>query len=195
MWVIPELSAFLIAHGTALILPLAIIEGPVVAIIGGALAARGLLQWPLVLALLVSGDLIGDAIHYAIGRYGGAPLAGLGRRFHVNEARAAGIAERLRQNATRMLFVGKWTHAIGAFVLVGAGAVRVPFVRYMVVNFMATLPKSAALLALGYFAGNVYPLIAPHLLLATIILLCVGLAALAIVLRRRAHAAEDDAPP
>jgi membrane protein DedA with SNARE-associated domain len=195
MWVFPELSAFLIAHGTALILPLAVIEGPVVAIIGGALSARGYLEWPVVLALLVSGDLIGDAIHYSIGRYGGAPLAALSRRFHIDETKAAGIADRLRRDSTRMLFVGKWTHAIGAFVLIGAGAVRVPFPRYMLVNLLATLPKSAALLAVGYFAGNIYPLIAPHLLLGTIVLLGVGLAALALILRRRAHPTGGDSPP
>ena len=68
---LPEVTAFLAAHGSMLILPVAIVEGPVVAVIAGALSAAGILDWPWALLMLVLGDLIGDCIYYAIGRYGG----------------------------------------------------------------------------------------------------------------------------
>ncbi len=64
------LGDFLIAHGGALILPLAVIEGPVVSIVTGFLAAQGCFSWYWALILLVCGDLIGDIIYYAIGRTG-----------------------------------------------------------------------------------------------------------------------------
>ena len=192
MWLFPELTSFLIAHGSALILPLAVIEGPVVAIIAGALSAGGYLDWPWVLVMLVCGDVIGDAIHYAIGRFGGAPLAALGRRCGLNEAKSSDVAARLRADATRMLFVGKWTHAIGGFVLIGAGVLRLNLAKFLLVNLIATVPKSAVLLGIGYFAGNISPLFAEHAILGTAVLLCLGAIAITLILRRGGRALTED---
>jgi membrane protein DedA with SNARE-associated domain len=141
-----------------------------------------------VLVLLVCGDVIGDAIHYAIGRFGGAPLAALGRRFGLNEAKSANVAAQLRADATRMLIVGKWTHAIGGFVLIGAGVLRLNLAKFLLVNLLATVPKSAVLLGIGYFAGNVYPAFAQHVILGTAVLLILGGAAMVLILRRDGRA-------
>ncbi len=184
MWLFPEFAGFVTTHGAALILPAAVIEGPIVAVLAGALAARGYLDWRWVLVLLILGDLIGDAIHYAIGRFARAPLTALGRRCGLDPGRAMQIAVRLRADATRMLFVGKWTHAIGGFVLIGAGVLRQNPVKFLLVNLAATIPKSAVLLGIGYFAGNVYPLVARHVILGTAVLLCLGAAAVAVLLLR-----------
>src|ERR1700733_9703884 len=73
------LDGFMMAHGSALILPLAAIEGPVVTILTGILSARGYFQWYWALCLLVCADLIGDSAHYWVGRTGGTAISGLGR--------------------------------------------------------------------------------------------------------------------
>src|SRR5580693_671152 len=139
------LSGFLIEYGSVLILPLSVIEGPVVSVLTGFLSAQGYFDWYWVLCLLVCGDLIGDVIYYWIGRTGGTPLAGLGRRFGVRCAVPDSFLCRIRRNAIKMLFIGKWTHSIGAFVLIGSGMLHMPFPRFILVNLLATVPKSAVL--------------------------------------------------
>jgi membrane protein DedA with SNARE-associated domain len=178
------LDGFLIAHGSALILPLSVIEGPFVTIISGVLAAQGYFDWYWALVLLVCGDLIGDVAAYWIGRTGGTNLAKLGRWLGARRTVPPDLQRRLRQNATKMLFIGKWTHSIGWLVLIGSGMLRLNLAKFLAVNLLATVPKSAVLFAVGYFAGAYYPLLERHAVGGTIVLFGIGVAAMVLVLWR-----------
>jgi membrane protein DedA with SNARE-associated domain len=183
------LDSFLIAHGSALILPLSVIEGPVVSVLTGCLVAQGYFDWYWALALLVCGDVIGDAIYYWIGRRGGTPIAGLGRWLGVRGCVTPDVQRRLRENAAKMLLIGKWTHSIGCVVLVGSGMLRLPLPRFLLLNLLATVPKSAVLFGFGYFASAYLPLIERHAVSATIALCLMGAVGLAFVVWRPDNAA------
>ena len=178
------LDAFLIAYGSALILPLAVIEGPFVTVLTGFLSAQGYFDWYWAVPLLVGGDVIGDVICYWVGRTGRAPLAGFGRRLGLGRVMSRELERDLTGNAARMLVVGKWTHSLGCVVLIGSGMLRLPLAGFIVVNLLATLPKSALLFSFGYFASAYLPLFERHAALATIVLGAVGVAAVALILRR-----------
>ncbi len=171
-------STFLIGHGGALILPLAVVEGPVITIVTGFLTSQGYFDWYHVLPVLVCADLIGDGLYYGIGRAG---IKSLGR-FACGPAPA--LQRKLRHNATKMLLIGKWTHAIGGVVLVGCGILRVPLRRFIAVNLLATIPKSAVLFGFGYYAGDHLVLLQGHAVLGTTALCCAGVASIAFILRR-----------
>ncbi len=177
------LDGFLVAHGSALILPLSVIEGPVVSIITGFLSAQGTVRWYWALCLLVCGDVIGDLMYYWIGRSGRAPLAGLARRLGVRRGVPPEVRAGLRQNAAKMLCIGKWTHSIGGLVLVGSGMLRIPLSRFILVNLLATVPKSAVLFCVGYFSWNCWPLFERHYVAGTVMLGCLGAVAVVAVLR------------
>ena len=49
-------------------LPLMIIEGPVVTIVAAMLASLGAFAWPMVLFFSVLGDVVGDVILFLLGR-------------------------------------------------------------------------------------------------------------------------------
>ena len=115
------IETFLLAHGSALILPLSVAEGPLVGVLTGFLAAQGYFNIPLAVALLLSGDLIGDLIYYAIGRFGAGRLAWLSARLGVAHRLTPSVQHGLKENATRMLLIGKWTHSVGFAVLIGCG--------------------------------------------------------------------------
>ncbi len=178
------LDGFLIAHGSALILPLSIIEGPIVTILTGLLAAKGYFDWYWALFLLVCGDLVGDLLYYWVGRSSSTPLTSLARRFGLRRRLTPELQRGLTDNAAKMLFIGKWTHSIGCLVLIGSGMLRLPLPTFMLVNLLATLPKSAVLFAVGYYASGYYPLVEQHVALATVILCAVGAAAIVLILRR-----------
>jgi membrane protein DedA with SNARE-associated domain len=83
-----------------------------------------------------------------------------------------------------MLLIGKWTQSIGVVVLIGSGMLRLPLAKFILVNLLATLPKSAVLFGVGYFAGGHFPLVEHHMVIATIMLGVAGVAATMLVLRR-----------
>ena len=113
-------DAFLVAHGSALILPLAVIEGPVISIPTGFLTEQGYFVWYWALCLLICGDVVGDVIAYWIGRTSGTPLSDLARRAGLARVLSAEVQRGLTDHAARMLCIGKWTHSVGWLVLVGA---------------------------------------------------------------------------
>ncbi len=185
MAVIASLADMLASHGGALILPLAVVEGPVVSVMAGWLCERGQISWYRGLLLLVGGDLIGDLMYYALGRSGGLHLGRLGSHRLARVKLPEGLLVALHANATRMLLIGKWTHAIGAPVLVGAGIMRMQLPRFLLVNLLATLPKSILLFATGYLAWPYWQMVARHTLPATLALLAIGAIAVVLILRSR----------
>jgi len=180
------LSGFLADDGLVLLLPLAVIEGPIVSVLAGVLCARGVLPWALVLPVLVLGDLIGDGLYYAAGRLTHSWLHRMAQHLGIPLARGEALAARVAAHSTRMLLIGKWTHAIGALVLVAAGAARIGFARFLLVNLLATLPKSAVLLGLGYLAGAHAEALAARFGSGVLALFGLGVLATVLVLRRRA---------
>src|ERR1700733_6446821 len=178
------IESFLIAHGSALILPLSVIEGPVVTILTGFLSAQGYFPWYWALCLLVCGDVIGDVMYYWIGRTGRTPLGALARRLGVRRTVPPEVQAGLMHNTAKMLFIGKWTHSIGWLVLLGSGMLRVPLPRFIVLNLLATIPKSIVLFCVGYFAGNSCPLFERHHALVALALCTARVAAIALVLWR-----------
>jgi membrane protein DedA with SNARE-associated domain len=182
-----DLSAFVAAHGLLLLLPLAVIEGPIVSLLAGMLCSQGILDWYLVLPLLVLGDLVGDMICYGAGRFSTGWLHSLAVRLRLPLQVGADLIERVSGHATRMLLIGKWTHAIGALVLVASGIARVPVWQFLAVNTLATLPKSALLLGLGIWAGgHVVALFARFGVLVPV-LLVTGVLGVIVLLRRPVH--------
>ncbi|MBS0559317.1 MAG: VTT domain-containing protein [Proteobacteria bacterium] len=192
------LEPIVAAYGAAALLPLAVIEGPVVSVAAGLLSAHGLLSWPLALSLLIAGDLVGDSVLYWIGRSGGARFGLLGRwighRLGADRGLAPDLQRRFARQGTRLLLIGKWTHAIGAAVLVGAGMVRMPFWRFALVNLLATIPKSTLLFALGYFAWRELPALRADWAEASLALLALGAAAAAWAICRSQDAPVDGTP-
>jgi membrane protein DedA with SNARE-associated domain len=177
-------EGFLIQYGSALLLPLAVIEGPIVSVVAGVLSAHGYFDWYSALGLLVCGDLIGDLIYYYLGRTAQTPLTTLGRRLSLRSTPSPELQGRLERSATKMLFIGKWTHSIGFLVLIGSGMLRVPLAKFMLVNLLATLPKSTLLFGIGYFFAGYFPFFEHHAVLATIILCVIGGSAILLVVRR-----------
>ena len=150
---IAALTIFLAKYGLLLLLPLAVVEGPLISVLAGALAANGVIAWYGALPLLILGDLIGDLLYYAIGRLSDSRLHHFAVRLGIPVHRAEAFTARVAARSTYMLLIGKWTHAIGALVLIAAGAARVGLARFMVVNLLATVPKSALLFFAGSYAG------------------------------------------
>jgi len=148
---------YLSHYGYVALFVLAVVEGPIVTILAAFLASRGVLSVPAVYVTVVLGDLAGDALYYAVGRWclGRMPWFS-GSRGRKLKGCVEKIGERLRAQPGRVLLFGKLTHSAGFAVLLGAGAARMRFGEFLLYNLLGTLPKSAVLVVVGYYFGQSY---------------------------------------
>jgi membrane protein DedA with SNARE-associated domain len=151
-----KIIALLITYKYAIIFPIAVIEGPAVSIIAGSLAQAGYLNVFLVYLLIVFGDMVGDTIYYAIGKFGGLYFI---RRWNnllkVDTKKLVYLEKTFTDHGPKLLFIGK-TQGLGSIVLMSAGLAKYPYGPFMWYNTLATFLKSFILLYFGYAFGKEY---------------------------------------
>lgn len=168
-----DIAHMISVYGLAVMVPLAIVEGPIVTIIAAYLASLRLLDPLAVLVCAVAGDLIGDCLLYWFGRGGRhlridrIPL--IGRRFRLPPKIVAPLVRAIRRNGIRLLALGKLTHAAGFAVLIAAGIARMHFALFFLVNVLTSIPKVLILMAIGYVFGSAHASIADWLPIGSLV--------------------------
>ena len=196
-----EIVNIIAAHGFWILAPLSIVEGPIVTVIAGWLASLNILHPVAVFVCVVIGDVVGDSILYWAGR--GVRLDRLpvvGRYLRIPRSRLVPLVKAFREQGVRLLIFGKVTQAAGFAVLIAAGAARMPFGLFVLVNFLISIPKSLALMALGYVIGAAHARIASWFSWgsgAMLVLIVLGVGIWVMLERRRRRAARTEAavPP
>ena len=160
----PEIIHWLLAYQYWFLFPITAAEGPIVTLIAGFLVFLGSMNFWLAYAIIVAGDLAGDTIYYAIGRWGGRRLvkrwenkAGMG------ENKLEKLESHFKHHPAKTLVLGKLAHGLGGPVLAAAGLAKMPYSEFLLVNLLATVPKSLILLALGFYFGNAYSQVTRYL--------------------------------
>jgi membrane protein DedA with SNARE-associated domain len=147
-------QALIAAYGYEVLFPIAVVEGPIIGVIGGILVGTSQFNWLVALLVLTVADLVGDVAYYALGRYGHGPfMKGIAHRLGLTEEKIQPLEEEFKHHDTELLLIGK-TQALGSVILYFAGAVRMPFWRFLFWNFLGTLPKVALFEIIGYFFGS-----------------------------------------
>jgi membrane protein DedA with SNARE-associated domain len=169
---------WLVTYRYVVLLPFAIIEGPIVSIIAGALVAIGQFNFWIAYGLLAVGDVIGDIALYALGRWGrNGFILKYGPIFGVTPERIEKLEKFFGEHAKKTLLFGKWGHAFGLPVLLAAGAAKEPFGEFITMSVVGTLPKTLALLLIGFYFGESFALINRYIGYAAI-----GIVVLTIIL-------------
>lgn len=169
-----------------LLFPIAVIEGPIITVIAGFLVSLGHMNIFIAYAVVVAGDIVGDALYYWIGKSGGQfMLSKFGHILGVSPDKIAFVKKHFHKHPNKTLLFGKFTHAFGVAILIAAGIVNINFWRFIAVNFASTLVKSLALLLVGYFFGQAYVQINSYINNATAIIAVGGIVLLAGFLATR----------
>jgi len=143
------------AHPYLLLFPLVMLEEPIVTICAGFLVSAGLASWPVAYAIAVTADLTADTFYYLLGRSARRPrIRRLVRRLGLTEGRRERLEWEVRKNGARTLVGAKVADAAAIPVLVATGLAGTGYGRFLAWNAAATLPKAAALMALGFFFGE-----------------------------------------
>lgn len=152
-----QIVTLLLQYKYYLLFPIAVIEGPIIGVIAGFLVSLGQMNFFAAWAILIIGDAAGDAILYAIGRAGGKKmLPKYGKYLGATADRVQKLEKAFAAHGIKILLFGKWSQVFGFAVLTSAGAVRQRFGRFMLVNSLATIPKSLILVLIGVYFGKAY---------------------------------------
>ena len=180
--------ALIIHYKYLIIFPWAIIEGPIITVIAGFLASLGQVNFFLVYVIVVAGDMVGDAVYYAIGYWGGRRFIGRwGKYLGMTPERLARVEVSFHRNGAKIIVIGK-IHSLGSIILTSAGISKMNFRKFMWWNFWPTLAKSMALLLIGYFFGSAYEAIDRYLKNAGILIIILTILVVAgyYILQKRA---------
>lgn len=155
--------ALLLAYKYYILLPLSIIEGPIITVIAGFLASTHSINPAAVYGVVVLGDLIGDTLLYSLGRWSGGGVTKYGKFFGVTADRLASAKDYFANHHRRAVVTSKLVHGIGVSGLVTAGVLRISYGRYMRTCFLISLAQCAFFLAIGLLFGNAYMRIGQYL--------------------------------
>ncbi len=158
-----------------ILLPLAIIEGPVVTLVAGFLASLGFLNVYLVYPIVLIGDIIGDTLFYFFGKHGTFGMVHkYGRWFGLTESRLVSVQQKYftdHSSLWKIITLSKITQAPSAVVLFLCGMMHVDFKKYAVITVINNIFKTLTLLLLGYFFGLSHLFLSHNLRWAWVVLL------------------------
>jgi membrane protein DedA with SNARE-associated domain len=148
----------IIEYRYLILIPLAIIEGPIVAFVAGTLATLGYFNiFELGIFFFVR-DVGIDAVYYAIGHYGGktAFAQRMLRKIKVTPDHLDGVRSLWEKHPLSTMFIGKLSYGVGSTFVLVAGTVKFPFKTFFKYGAIVAIVQYWSLLALGYFYGNTF---------------------------------------
>ena len=148
-------------HGYWIILIAMVIEGPIIASAAAFAAVSGYFNLFYIFILSLLGDAIGDTIYYAMGYWGRMKLVErFGHKFGLSKERLEKIDKLLNNHPVKTLLALKLNPITPAPGLMLVGSTKMPLRKFIATSLSITLPKSIFFIAMGYYFGNLYDLIA-----------------------------------
>ena len=158
-----NIIALFTTWGYIIILPIAVLEGPIVSVIAGFLSSLGVFHFWIAYLILMLADFLGDLLYYGIGYLGHGPYI---QRFvnaiGATPERLARLKKGFHKHDFKILMLNK-TQAAGAIVLYFSGLIRMPLSRFLWINVLGSIPKVGFFLAIGFYFGKSYATINNYL--------------------------------
>ncbi|HAT74348.1 MAG: hypothetical protein US30_C0018G0010 [Candidatus Moranbacteria bacterium GW2011_GWF2_36_839] len=152
-----QIFQFLSHYGYAIMLPLMIIEGPVVTIIAAMLASLGAFNVFVVLILSIIGDMGGDIIFYGLGyKYGMGFVRRVGKYMGITESLVLKMEKYFEHHGGKTIFAVKSTTGLCWATFTAAGIVKMDFRKFIKYSFLGGIVWSGFLVAMGYFYGYLW---------------------------------------
>ncbi|MCD0480996.1 DedA family protein [Streptacidiphilus sp. ASG 303] len=182
------------------------LPGEIALVTAALLASHGTVDPLLVGVCATLGAVLGDSAGYAIGRKGGKPLFDrLGRRFpkHFGPAHLATAERSFQRWGMWAVFFGRFVALLRIFAGPLAGALRMPYWKFLTANVLGGVVWAGGTTAAVYYLGVVAEdWLKRFSWLGLALAVCLGAGSFLLVRRRavRAHAehersgrAQDDA--
>jgi membrane-associated protein len=140
-----------------ILFPLAIVEGPILAVIAGFLCINGFLNVFVVYPIIVLGDIIGDSIVYTFGRWGvPAFIKKMARRVAVKPEKINSVRAYFDSNPNKTISLSKVTLGIGVAGIYLAGNTKIPYERFIRICLVTSALQYIIYLCMGLLFGDAY---------------------------------------
>ncbi|MGC4834690.1 DedA family protein [Micromonospora vinacea] len=170
------------------------LPGEIVLVSSALLAATGVVEPEWVASAAAFGAIAGDSVGYAIGRRGGRPLlARLGRRFpkHLGPAQLARAEQSFARHGVWAVFFGRFVALLRILAGPLAGALHVPYRRFLLANAAGGLVWAFGTTYLLYSVGRAAEHWLKDISWAGLVLAVLAGLGSTWWLRRRAHRVES----
>lgn len=153
---INNISHLLIEYRYWIIIPLAFLEGPLVAFAAGTLASLGYFNMAILAALFFVKDVSLDSAYYAMGHYWGKALwvQRMLKKLHVTDAHIDEVRVLWEEHPARTMFFGKLSYGLASTFMVVSGVVRMNFGTFIKWGAIMAIGQYGIFLSLGYFLGK-----------------------------------------
>jgi membrane protein DedA with SNARE-associated domain len=152
-----QIFDFLSHYGYWIMLPLMIVEGPVITIIASMLARLGAFNIFIVFVFSVLGDMIGDVILYGLGyKFGMHFVRKIGKYMGITESLVLRMESYFKRHGGKTIFTVKSTTGLCWATFTAAGIVKMDFRKFVKYSFLGGLAWSGFLVAMGYFYGYMW---------------------------------------
>ena len=149
-------TQLIIEYRYLILIPLALIEGPLVAFAAGTLASVGYFNIWLLAVFFFARDVGMDSLYYALGYYGGRTRLAhwILRKFRLSEDHLERVRLLWEHHPMPTMFIGKLSFGLGSTFVTIAGMVKMRFMTFLKYGAIVAMVQYWSLLALGYFFGN-----------------------------------------
>ena len=148
---------FLHHYGYWMMLPLMIIEGPIVTVLAAMLASLGAFNVFLVLLFSILGDVIGDVALYGLGyRFGMGFVRHVGKYLGITEKLVLQMGEYFKKYGGKTIFAVKSTTGLCWATFTAAGIAKMDFKKFLKNSVYGGIVWSGFLVAMGYFYGYLW---------------------------------------
>ncbi|MFI7522061.1 DedA family protein [Micromonospora globbae] len=156
---LPPLAVYLTVAGVIGVESVGVpLPGEITLLSAALLAATGVVEPAWVAAAATLGAVVGDSLGYTVGRRGGRPLlARLGRRFprHLGPEHLARAEQTFARHGVWAIFLGRFVALLRILAGPLAGALRVPYGRFLAANAAGGLVWAFATTYLLFHLGRV----------------------------------------
>lgn len=150
-----QITTLILEYRYWILVPLSIIEGPIVAFVAGTLAAVGIFDLYVLGLFFFARDMLMDGIYYAIGHFGGntAFARRLLARFGITAEHLENVRALWDRRPGWTMLIGKVSYGIASAFIVVAGMVRMPLTKFFGYGSLVAILQYWGLILAGYFLG------------------------------------------
>jgi membrane protein DedA with SNARE-associated domain/membrane-associated phospholipid phosphatase len=132
-----------------------VMPGESLVLIGGFLARQGVFAPGLLIVVIAAAAILGDSIGFELGRQlGRGWLLQRGRRFGLRQEHLDRVDDFIARHGGKAVFAGHFLHLMRALMPFVAGASRIRYLRFLVINAAGCIVWSVTFVMLGYAVGE-----------------------------------------